>query len=131
MFVGNRGSIRQLIFTLLIVLVTGRAMVSNDYVEGQIQNDGFVKRTVDNSAYNNGPTVISFARHGLCNHRFGKVRFFMALQKHFHMISDDMKIAFILDICKRRDHMLTMWVEEIFDNDGDGFITRFERQINR
>ncbi|WAR00164.1 hypothetical protein MAR_024536 [Mya arenaria] len=44
---------------------------------------------------------------------------------------DDMKIAFVLDICNRRDHMLTKWVQEIFDKDGDGYISHFEREIDR
>ena len=34
------------------------------------------------------------------------------------IVSDDMKISFVLDICKRKDRMLTKWVQEIFDKDG-------------
>ncbi|WAR14469.1 hypothetical protein MAR_004574 [Mya arenaria] len=123
----NSGFIPMLILALLVVTVAGRALKSNVSGEELMQNDGVDRSLREYS----GPSVHHFARHSLCNHRFGKVRFYRALQKHFHNISDDMKITFVLDICKRRDHMLTKWVQEIFDKDGDGYITHFEREIFR
>ncbi|XP_052821407.1 uncharacterized protein LOC128246911 [Mya arenaria] len=123
----NMGFIPMPILALLVVTVAGRALKSKVSGEEHMQNDG-VDRIMRKYS---GPSVHHFARHGLCYHRFGKVRFYRALQKHFHNISGDMKITFVLDICKRRDHMLTKWVQEIFDKDGDGYITHFEREIYR
>ncbi|KAH3691142.1 uncharacterized protein LOC127863695 isoform X2 [Dreissena polymorpha] len=74
------------------------------------------------------PTVYHFARHGLCNHVHGKIKFYRAFEQHFVNISDDMKIQFILDICERRDHMLDKWVKELFDINNDGYISHFEKQ---
>ncbi|WAR00162.1 hypothetical protein MAR_024534 [Mya arenaria] len=125
------GFIPMLTLALLVVIVAGRSLESNVSGAEQMQNDGLIIMAEDGLRKYNGPAVHHFARHGLCNHSFGKVRFFRALQKHFHNISDDMKIAFVLDICKRRDHMLTKWVQEIFDKDGDGYISHFEREIDR
>ncbi|WAR10638.1 hypothetical protein MAR_035714 [Mya arenaria] len=131
MVVYNMGFIPMLILTLLVVTVAGRALKSNVSGEEHMQNDGVIMRAEDGLRQYRGPAVHHFARHGLCNHSFGKVRFFRALEKHFHHISDDMKISFVLDICERRDEMLTKWVQEIFDKDGDGYISHFERDIDR
>ncbi|KAH3691140.1 hypothetical protein DPMN_191281 [Dreissena polymorpha] len=78
--------------------------------------------------YHVNPTVHHFARHGLCNHIHGKIKFYRALAQHFVNISDDMKIQFILDICERRDHMLDKWVKELFDINNNGYISDFEKQ---
>ncbi|XP_052814104.1 uncharacterized protein LOC128241183 [Mya arenaria] len=118
MSVYDKGMMHTLIFGMLLVLVAGRTVPSDDLGEKVIKPNGVVTRTEESLRQYSGPTVYQFAIHGLCNHRFGKVRFFRALRNHFHNISDDMKIAFVLDICKRRDQMLTKWVQEIFDNDG-------------
>ncbi|XP_052820097.1 uncharacterized protein LOC128245917 [Mya arenaria] len=138
---------------VLMVTVAGRALESNAPGDEHMQNDGVNMLDEERRRKYSGPglcclringyffiknqiclfisnrSVHHFARHGLCNHRFGKVKFFRALGKHFHNISDDMKITFVLDICKRRDQMLTKWVQEIFDKDGDGYITHFEMEI--
>ncbi|WAR10637.1 hypothetical protein MAR_035713 [Mya arenaria] len=131
MAVDTVGFIPMFILVLFVVTVAGRTLESNVSGADQMQNDGVVIKAEDGLRKYNGPAVHHFARHGLCNHSFGKVRFFRALKKHFHNISDDLKIAFILDICKRRDQMLTKWVQEIFDKDGDGYISHFEREIDR
>ncbi|XP_052812545.1 uncharacterized protein LOC128240093 [Mya arenaria] len=131
MAVDTMGFIPMLCLALLVITVAGRAIESNVSGADQMQNDGVVKKAEDGLRKYNGPAVHHFAKHGLCNHSFGKIRFFRALQKHFHNISDDMKIAFVLDVCKRGDQMLTKWVQEIFDRDGDGYISHFERDIYR
>ncbi|XP_052259261.1 uncharacterized protein LOC127863690 [Dreissena polymorpha] len=74
-------------------------------------------------------TVHHFARHGLCAHIQGKMKFFKALQKHFIGISDHMRVNFIMDICSHKDEMLDLWVKEIFDMDGDGYISHFEKGL--
>ncbi|WAR14470.1 hypothetical protein MAR_004575 [Mya arenaria] len=125
----NMGFIPLLIMAVLMVTVAGRALESNAPGDEHMQNDGVNMLDEERRRKYSGPSVHHFARHGLCNHRFGKVKFFRALGKHFHNISDDMKITFVLDICKRRDQMLTKWVQEIFDKDGDGYITHFEMEI--
>ncbi|KAH3691146.1 hypothetical protein DPMN_191287 [Dreissena polymorpha] len=59
----------------------------------------------------------------------GKLKFYKALQNHFHRISDHMKINYYMDICARKDEMLDHWVKEIFDRDGDGYISHFEKEL--
>ncbi|XP_052812550.1 uncharacterized protein LOC128240095 [Mya arenaria] len=72
-------------------------------------------------------TLKHFSEHALCNNIRGKVMFLTALDDYFHNISDTMRINFILDLCARRDAMLIKWVKEVFDKDGDGSISHFER----
>ncbi|WAR10639.1 hypothetical protein MAR_035715 [Mya arenaria] len=98
MAVDTMGFIPMLCLALLVITVAGRAIESNVSGADQMQNDGVVKKAEDGLRKYNGPAVHHFAKHGLCNHSFGKIRFFRALQKHFHNISDDMKIAFVLDV---------------------------------
>ncbi|WAR10635.1 hypothetical protein MAR_035711 [Mya arenaria] len=123
--------IHTLLLWMMFVTVAGWTDESKGSREEHMQNNDVVNTAKEPLRQYSGPTVHNFARHGLCRHRFGKVRFFKALGKYFLNISDDMKITFILDICKRRDHMLTKWVEELFDIDGDGYITHFEKDIYR
>ncbi|WAR10631.1 hypothetical protein MAR_035707 [Mya arenaria] len=107
MSVYDKGMMHTLIFGMLLVLVAGRTVPSDDLGEKVIKPNGVVTRTEESLRQYSGPTVYQFAIH------------------------DDMKIAFVLDICKRRDQMLTKWVQEIFDNDGDGYINRFEKDFYR
>ncbi|XP_052814105.1 uncharacterized protein LOC128241185 [Mya arenaria] len=122
---------RTLVLTVLFVTVASRAIESNDSVEKQMEKDDDFTKPEESIRQYTGPTVHHFATHGLCNHNLGKVRFFKALRNHFHDISDALKISFVLDLCKRRDQMLIKWVQEIFDKDGDGHITLFEKKIYR
>ncbi|XP_052761224.1 uncharacterized protein LOC128203738 [Mya arenaria] len=94
-------------------------------------NTGNVDHRMDIMDKPNSPTVHHFARHGLCSHTNGKVRFYKALGKHFQNISATMIIYFVLDLCERKDEMLDSWVKEIFDKDGDGFISHFEKDLIR
>ncbi|WAR10634.1 hypothetical protein MAR_035710 [Mya arenaria] len=131
MSVYNKKFIQTFLLALLIATVAGRAFEPNTSGEGNIYNDAVVIKAEESLRQLSGPTIHHFARHNVCNHRFGKVRFFKALADYFQNISDNMKIAFVLDICKRRDQMLTKWVQEIFDKDGDGYISHFEMEIYR
>ncbi|WAR10632.1 hypothetical protein MAR_035708 [Mya arenaria] len=131
MSVSSMISTRTLILTVLLVTVVGRVIESNDSVEKQMEKDDDFTKPEESIRKYIGPTVHHFATHSLCNHNQGKVRFFKALRNHFHNISDAMKISFVLDLCKRRDQMLIKWVQEIFDKDGDGHITLFEKEIYR
>ncbi|XP_052237508.1 uncharacterized protein LOC127848882 [Dreissena polymorpha] len=74
------------------------------------------------------PTVYHFATHALCKHPTGKIQFFKALEHHLTDVPDRLKIQFILDLCDKRDGTLDEWVKEIFDTDGDGYISKDERR---
>ncbi|KAH3691139.1 uncharacterized protein LOC127863697 [Dreissena polymorpha] len=128
------GAVLYLCGTWILLLKTFdvQGMAVHIYQDNDIkvEHDDSKKDINVDLMYHANPTVHHFARHGLCNHIHGKIKFYRALEQHFVNISDDMKIQFILDICERRDHMLDKWVNEIFDKNNDGYISHFEKETN-
>ncbi|XP_060569065.1 uncharacterized protein LOC132727543 [Ruditapes philippinarum] len=110
-----------------------------------LRADGFVLSEKDNSAelsntdyskdtmiadFNKPPTSIRhFARHGLCNSYEGKRNMYAAMKTKLCNISLSMIQSVVLDLCRRKNHMLDKWVEELFDIDGNGYISHFEKHF--
>ncbi|KAH3748427.1 hypothetical protein DPMN_182872 [Dreissena polymorpha] len=127
------GSTRTYFYMVVFAIALSVAVADNIEINDapeEVNLDIFQKEMEDlEEQFRHRTKVHHFARHGLCNHMPGKLKFYKALQNHFHHISDHMKIVFIMDICSRKDKMLNHWVKEIFDRDGDGYISHFEKEL--
>ncbi|KAL4217299.1 hypothetical protein ACF0H5_023750 [Mactra antiquata] len=83
---------------------------------------------VDTANHRHLASVDHFARHGLCNHSKGKQHFYQALKSALCEIKDSFAASMVEDLCKEKErYMLNKWIGELFDTDGDGYITHYER----
>ncbi|XP_052821409.1 uncharacterized protein LOC128246913 [Mya arenaria] len=112
-----------LMLVLLICLINGLYTASLQVVDVSLQTE----HTNDRHQHHHKITLKHFSEHTLCKNIRGKIKFLTALDDYFQNISDNMRINFVIDLCSRRDDMLIDWVKEIFDKDGDGYISHFER----
>ncbi|XP_045179591.2 uncharacterized protein LOC123539159 [Mercenaria mercenaria] len=74
-------------------------------------------------------SIHHFSRHGLCSKFEGKRKLYKALKTKFCNTKLSFTAGFVVDLCRRRDGMLDKWVGELFDIDGDGFVTHHEKNI--
>ncbi|XP_052821410.1 uncharacterized protein LOC128246914 [Mya arenaria] len=113
----------HLMFVLTICFINVLYAASLPGVDVYLQTD----LHNDRRHHSNKKSLKHFSEHSLCNDTRGIIKFLTALDDHFQNISETMRVNFILDLCSRRDNMLIDWVKEIFDKDGDGYISHFER----
>ncbi|XP_052812544.1 uncharacterized protein LOC128240092 [Mya arenaria] len=117
----NMESILKVVVT--IILIDGFYAASMSGIDTTLQTDP----TGDRHHHYHRITLKHFSEHALCSNTPGTITFLKALEDYFLNISDTMRVNFILDLCSRRGDMLIGWVREIFDKDGDGYISHFER----
>ncbi|XP_060567503.1 uncharacterized protein LOC132726245 [Ruditapes philippinarum] len=70
-----------------------------------------------------------YARHGLCRTFNGKKKLYKALKFKFCRTKISYTASFVIELCRRRDGMLDELVRELFDVDGDGYVTHYEKQL--
>ncbi|XP_060587714.1 uncharacterized protein LOC132743199 [Ruditapes philippinarum] len=125
-------------YILNILLAAALAIsmfVSNS--DGFVLNVHHVKMTDSDSSKDTGigdfkthqPTVRHFARHGLCRNYEGKQTLYIAMKAKVCDISLSTIQSVVLDLCRHKNHMLDKWVEELFDIDGNGYISHFEKHL--
>ncbi|XP_053385943.1 uncharacterized protein LOC123538912 isoform X1 [Mercenaria mercenaria] len=74
-------------------------------------------------------SIHHYARHGLCRNFEGQKKLYKALKTKLCNTKLSFIAGLVIDLCRRRDSMLDKWVKELFDIDGDGFVTHHEKQF--
>ncbi|XP_052796461.1 uncharacterized protein LOC128228939 [Mya arenaria] len=113
----------SLTIVVTIILINGFYAASLSGIDITLQTDPHS----DRHHHYQRITLKHFSEHALCRNTRGKITFLTALEDYFQNISETLRVNFILELCSRRDDMLIDWVKEIFDKDGDGYISHFER----
>ncbi|XP_045179601.2 uncharacterized protein LOC123539169 [Mercenaria mercenaria] len=72
-------------------------------------------------------TVKQYARFGLCRDFDGQKYFYNAMKTKFCSLPLLFTANHVIGLCRKRDFMLDKWVSELFDFDGDGYISHLER----
>ncbi|XP_053385969.1 uncharacterized protein LOC123539168 [Mercenaria mercenaria] len=72
--------------------------------------------------------VHHFARHRLCRHEEGRKYFYRAINSKLCEITGMFAANLVEHLCRLRGSFLDKWVSELFDMDGDGMVTHFEKR---
>ncbi|XP_060587713.1 uncharacterized protein LOC132743198 [Ruditapes philippinarum] len=72
-------------------------------------------------------SIHHYAMHGLCRNFEGKKKLYKAMKTKLCQMKLSFIAEFVLDLCRGKHALLTNWVGELFDIDGDGYITHFEK----
>ncbi|XP_060567510.1 uncharacterized protein LOC132726248 [Ruditapes philippinarum] len=123
------------VLNILLAALAVSMFVSNS--DGFVLNGHQVKMTDSDSSKDtviedlktHHPTVRHFARHGLCSNYEGKRTLYIAMKAKVCDISLSTIQSVVLDLCRHKNHMLDKWVEELFDIDGNGYISHFEKHL--
>ncbi|XP_060594159.1 uncharacterized protein LOC132748573 [Ruditapes philippinarum] len=75
------------------------------------------------------PSVHHYARHALCRTFKGKQHLYKAMKKKICGMTLSFIASLVIDLCHHRHTMLDTWVAGLFDVDGDGQISHFERNM--
>lgn len=73
-------------------------------------------------------SIHHYGRHGLCRNFEGQKNLYKAFKTKFCNTRLSFTADLVIELCIRKDEMLDRWVSELFDLDGDGFITHHEKQ---
>ncbi|XP_060567502.1 uncharacterized protein LOC132726243 [Ruditapes philippinarum] len=93
--------------------------------------------TADNEPFDEPRTAPSvslvsihhYSRHGLCKSFKGKKKLYKAMKTKLCLTKLSFTAEFVMDLCSQKHGMLEKWVAALFDIDGDGYITHFEKQL--
>lgn len=91
---------------------------------------------LDNSGYSRDHTfyqtsVHHFARHGLCGSHAAQRHFYQALKTQLCNMKWQFIANFVKDLCREKHFILDRWASELFDIDGNGFISHYEKHLYR
>ncbi|XP_060587710.1 uncharacterized protein LOC132743196 [Ruditapes philippinarum] len=75
------------------------------------------------------PSVNHYARHALCRTFKGKQHLYKAMKKKICGMTLSFIASLVIDLCRHKNAMLDTWVAGLFDVDGNGQITHFERNM--
>ncbi|XP_045180018.2 uncharacterized protein LOC123539453 [Mercenaria mercenaria] len=73
--------------------------------------------------------VHHFARHGLCRQEEGRKYFYKAIKTKLCQIKETFAANLVEDLCRHRGSFLDKRAAELFDIDGDGMVTHFEKRF--
>ncbi|XP_045178971.2 uncharacterized protein LOC123538737 [Mercenaria mercenaria] len=124
----NGGYAKVIITLELFLTVSYGFIITDEYDDGDRITD-IPRISMKRNHDTQHRSVHHYARHGLCRTFAGKRYLYKAMKTKLCGMKLSFTANLVIDLCRHRNIMLDKWVAELFDIDGDGYISHFEKNF--